>query len=77
VKEPGCRQLSIAVSQKDANHVLLFETWDNAAAFDAFLATDRFKKYQTATAKYDRQAGHTGLLVGRDEYERDMIRATP
>jgi quinol monooxygenase YgiN len=50
VKEPGCRQLSIAVSQKDANHVLLFEAWDNAAALDAFLATDRFKKYQAATA---------------------------
>jgi hypothetical protein len=31
VKEPGCRQLSIAVSQKDPNHVLLFEAWDNAA----------------------------------------------
>ena len=47
VKEPGCRQLSIAVSQKDPNHVLLFEAWDNVAAFDAFLATDLFKKYQT------------------------------
>ena len=46
VKGPGCRQLSIAVSQKDPNHVLLFEAWDNAAAFDAFLATDLFKKYQ-------------------------------
>src|SRR5438874_2410272 len=49
VKEPGCRQLSIAVSQKDANHVLLFEAWDNAEALDAFLATDRFKKYQATT----------------------------
>lgn len=46
VKEPGCRQLSIAVSQKDPNHVLLFEAWDNAAAFNAFLATDLFRKYQ-------------------------------
>jgi quinol monooxygenase YgiN len=27
----------------------LFEIWDNAAAFEAFLATDRFKKYQAAT----------------------------
>ena len=50
VKEPGCRQLSIAVSQKDPNHVLLFELWDNAAALDAFLATDRFKKYKATTA---------------------------
>jgi (4S)-4-hydroxy-5-phosphonooxypentane-2,3-dione isomerase len=50
VKEPGCRQLSIVVSQKDANHVLLFEAWDNAAALDAFFATDGFKKYQATTA---------------------------
>src|SRR5262249_19075723 len=33
-----------AAAVKD--HVLLFEAWDNAAAFDAFLATDLFKKYQ-------------------------------
>jgi (4S)-4-hydroxy-5-phosphonooxypentane-2,3-dione isomerase len=51
VKEPGCRQLSIAVSQKDPNHVLLFEAWDSAAAFDAFLATDLFKKYQATIGK--------------------------
>jgi quinol monooxygenase YgiN len=50
VKEPGCRQLSIAVSQKDPNHVLLFEVWDNTAALDAFLATEGFKKYQATTA---------------------------
>ena len=49
VKEPGCQQISIAVSQKDSNHVVLFEVWDNAAALNAFLATDRFKKYQVAT----------------------------
>jgi len=49
VKELGCRQLSIAVSQKDPNHVLLFEIWDNAAAFNAFTATDLFKKYQATT----------------------------
>jgi autoinducer 2-degrading protein len=49
VKEPGCQQISIAFSQKDPNHVVLFEVWDNAAALNAFLATDRFKKYQAAT----------------------------
>jgi (4S)-4-hydroxy-5-phosphonooxypentane-2,3-dione isomerase len=50
VNEPGCRQFSIAISQKDANHVVLFEAWDNAAALDAYFATDRFKKYQVTTA---------------------------
>ena len=50
MNEPGCRQLSIAVSQKDPNHVLLFEAWDTAKSLEGFLATDRFKKYQAATA---------------------------
>jgi (4S)-4-hydroxy-5-phosphonooxypentane-2,3-dione isomerase len=50
VNEPGYRQLSVTVSQKDANHVLLFESWDNKAALDAFLATDRFKRYAAATS---------------------------
>jgi (4S)-4-hydroxy-5-phosphonooxypentane-2,3-dione isomerase len=50
VKELGCRQFSITISQKDPNHVLLFEAWDNAAAVDAQFATDRFKKYQATTA---------------------------
>jgi (4S)-4-hydroxy-5-phosphonooxypentane-2,3-dione isomerase len=49
VKEPGCRQLDIAVSQKDPNHVFIFEVYDNAAAAEAHTATDHFKKYKAAT----------------------------
>ncbi len=50
VNEAGCRQFSIAISQKDPNHVVLFEAWDNVAALDAYFTTDRFKKYQATTA---------------------------
>src|SRR5262245_65528503 len=50
VNELGCRQFSIAVSQKDPNHVLLFEVWDSAAAVDAQFATARFTNYQRTTA---------------------------
>jgi (4S)-4-hydroxy-5-phosphonooxypentane-2,3-dione isomerase len=49
VKEPGCRELDIAISQKDPNHVFIFEVYDNAAALEAHRATDHFKKYQAAT----------------------------
>jgi (4S)-4-hydroxy-5-phosphonooxypentane-2,3-dione isomerase len=49
VKEPGCREFNISVSQKDPHHVLLFEVYDNAAALDAHRTTDHFKKYQAAT----------------------------
>jgi (4S)-4-hydroxy-5-phosphonooxypentane-2,3-dione isomerase len=50
VKEPGCREFNISVSEKDPNHVLLFEVYDNAAALEAHRATDHFKKY-AATVK--------------------------
>jgi (4S)-4-hydroxy-5-phosphonooxypentane-2,3-dione isomerase len=49
VKEPGCREFNIAVSSKDANHVALFEVWDNAAALDAHRATDHFKNFMATT----------------------------
>ena len=32
VKEPGCREFNITVSQKDPNHVFVFEVYEDAAA---------------------------------------------
>jgi (4S)-4-hydroxy-5-phosphonooxypentane-2,3-dione isomerase len=63
VKEPGCREFNITVSQKDPNHVFIFEVYDNAAALDAHRATDHFKAYAAATkdmvAKRDVRALNT------------------
>jgi (4S)-4-hydroxy-5-phosphonooxypentane-2,3-dione isomerase len=50
VKEPGCHEFNVLVSQKDPNHVFLFEVYDNAAALDAHRATDHFKKYSATVA---------------------------
>jgi (4S)-4-hydroxy-5-phosphonooxypentane-2,3-dione isomerase len=50
VKEPGCREFDILVSQKDPNHVLIFEVYNDAAAAQAHRETDHFKKY-AATIK--------------------------
>jgi autoinducer 2-degrading protein len=50
VQEPGCREFNILVSQKDPNHVLIFEVYDDAAAAQAHRETDHFKKY-AATIK--------------------------
>ena len=49
VHEPGCHAFNIAVSQKDTNHVFIFEVYDSAAALDAHRQTDHFKKYATTT----------------------------
>jgi (4S)-4-hydroxy-5-phosphonooxypentane-2,3-dione isomerase len=50
VKEPGCHEFNILVSQKDPNHVLIFEVYNDAAAVQAHRETDHFKKY-AATIK--------------------------
>jgi quinol monooxygenase YgiN len=49
VKEPGCREFNISISEKDPNHVLLFEVYEDAAALEAHRATDHFKKYAATT----------------------------
>jgi quinol monooxygenase YgiN len=49
VKEPGCREFDIAVSQKDPNHVLIVEVYNDAAAAQAHRETDHFKKYAATT----------------------------
>lgn len=49
VKEPGVREFNITASQKDPNHILLFEVYNSAAALDAHRATDHFKKFIATT----------------------------
>jgi (4S)-4-hydroxy-5-phosphonooxypentane-2,3-dione isomerase len=49
VHEPGCHEFNILVSQKDPNHVLIFEVYDDAAAALAHRETDHFKKYAATT----------------------------
>jgi len=49
VHEPGCREFNIAVSQKDPNHVFIYEVYNDAAALEAHRQTDHFKKYAAAT----------------------------
>jgi autoinducer 2-degrading protein len=43
--EPGCSEFDITVSQKDPNHLLIFEVYDNADAAGAHLKSDHYKKY--------------------------------
>jgi len=50
VKEPGCREFDVAVSQTDPNHVFILEVYDNEEALKAHVTTDHFKKYKAATA---------------------------
>ena len=64
VHEPGCRDFIITVSQKDPNHVFIFEIYDDAAAFEAHRQTDHFKKY-AATSK--------DMIAKRDAHPLSLI----
>jgi quinol monooxygenase YgiN len=43
--EPGCRQFDILVDPKDATRVMLYEVYDDEAAFEAHQKTPHFQKY--------------------------------
>ena len=49
VQDSGVREFNIATATSTKNHVLLFEVYDNAAALEAEMATDRYKTYQAQT----------------------------
>ena len=57
--EPGCSEFNITVSQKDPNHLFIFEVYDNAAAFDAHLKSDHYKKYAAAAKESSPNARST------------------
>ncbi len=49
VRDPGVREFNVAAAANAPNHVMFFEVYDNAAAADAEMATDRYKTYQATT----------------------------
>ena len=44
-KEPGCRQFDVLVDPKERTKVMLYEVYDDEAAFEAHQQTPHFKKY--------------------------------
>jgi quinol monooxygenase YgiN len=45
--EPGCRQFEVLVDPKDRSRVMLFEIYDDEAAFDEHQKSANFQKYLT------------------------------
>ncbi len=50
VKEPGCRRFDVLVLASDPNHVVLYEVYDNEAAFRAHRESEHFKAYMASTS---------------------------
>jgi quinol monooxygenase YgiN len=45
-KEPGCRQFDVTLEREAENRVLLYEIYDDEAAFDAHLQTAHLKAFR-------------------------------
>lgn len=48
--EGGCRQFDVWTDEASPAAVFLYETYDDATAFDLHLASDHFRAFSTATA---------------------------
>jgi len=49
--EPGCRQFDVATDPERPGEVFLYELYDDAAAFDAHLASAHFKSFDAAVSE--------------------------
>jgi len=48
--EPGCRRFDVLANRKDQDRILLYEIYDNRAAFDAHLKTPHFAVFNAESA---------------------------
>lgn len=48
--EPGCTRFDVCAHCKDADRILLYEIYDDRAAFDAHLKTRHFAVFNTESA---------------------------
>jgi (4S)-4-hydroxy-5-phosphonooxypentane-2,3-dione isomerase len=49
--EPGCRRFDVLETTKDADRILLYEIYDDRAAFDAHMKTSHFARFNEASSK--------------------------
>ena len=49
-EEKGCRRFDVLANPKDANRILLYEIYDDRAAFDAHMKTRHFAVFNDASA---------------------------
>jgi autoinducer 2-degrading protein len=50
--EPGCRQFDVVIPQGAADRIVLYEIYDDAAAFDAHRKTSHFAAFDRDSAPF-------------------------
>jgi quinol monooxygenase YgiN len=49
-EEPGCRRFDVLATQSDAYRIVLYEIYDDRAAFEVHIKTDHFARFNEASA---------------------------
>ncbi len=49
-EEPGCRRFDVLATESEADRVMLYEIYDDRAAFDAHIKTRHFASFNEASA---------------------------
>jgi autoinducer 2-degrading protein len=49
-EEPGCRRFDVLATESQADRVVLYEIYDDRAAFDAHIKTRHFASFNEASA---------------------------
>jgi (4S)-4-hydroxy-5-phosphonooxypentane-2,3-dione isomerase len=62
--EPGCRRFDVAAHRKEPDRILLYEIYDDRAAFDAHLKTKHFAVFNEASA---------ALVMDKTVTEYDLV----
>jgi len=51
-REKGCNRFDVCADRKDPDHILLYEIYDDRAAFDLHLKTPHFAIFNEASAPF-------------------------
>ena len=62
--EPGCSRFDVLADRKDADRILLYEIYDDRAAFDAHLKTSHFAVFNAKSAP---------LVADKTVHEYDLV----
>jgi quinol monooxygenase YgiN len=62
--EPGCHQFDVTLDREQPNRVVLYEVYEDAAAFDAHLETPHLKAFR---------AGIEDLIVSRQVHRLTRV----
>ncbi len=61
--EPGCRRFDVLLPRESNDRIVLYEIYDDRAAFDRHLKMEHFQQFDRASAPFVREKSVTALTL--------------